>query len=211
MKKSDVIKRNIPWGINFATRSNFKAGFFKEEARLVKKYLKKPCNVLVIGSGNGREARPICFNSHNIVCMDIGAFYLNCGKAFAEKEGIQDIKFVQADAIETLPFAKRSFRFVFSSIYSSLGKSRSKLMHNIHRIMQPDGMLLHLSCTLLYPNLYHPFATYGWVWIKNTKQLAEEVLRCGFDLIESEVDPIRPEYRFSVLQKIPKSNVYKVR
>ena len=189
--------------MTFAKRSNFKAGFFSEEARLVEEYLKGSCNVLVIGAGNGREARPICLDGHHIVCMDIGAFYLHCGKAYFEKEGIYDIRFVQADAAD-LPFRTGCFKFVFCSIYSALGNKRFDLMHNIHRIMHHEGLMLHSCCTPLYQKSYPPSATRGFVWIKSNRQLEEEVLSCGFEVIESKVDSVRPEYRFSMLKKAEK-------
>ena len=38
--------------------------------------------------------------------------------------------------------------------------------------------------------------------VSNKEQLSEEVNSCGFELVEDEIDPIRPEYRFSMLRYI---------
>ena len=61
LRVKEITDKVLPWGKLFAERDNFEFGYSKEEGRLVSEYLqKKPSDVLVIDSGNGREARPIC-------------------------------------------------------------------------------------------------------------------------------------------------------
>jgi hypothetical protein len=41
----------------------------------------------------------------------------------------------------------------------------------------------------------------SWAWIANGTQLQQEVSLCGFELLESQVDPTRPEYRFALIRQ----------
>jgi len=194
----EVFRKVFPWGTLFAERSNFEWGYFIEEGRLVAKYLKPQSDVLVIGSGNGREARPICRDGHRIVCMDIGLLYLICGQKLFAAEGVWNVDFVQVD-VANLPFMSCCFDFVFFSLYSSQGERRFDVMNRIRRILRIDGFLLLTVCTPLYKQL-HPNLD-DWTWVSSVEQLYQEVSSCGFELLESVVDPSRPEYRFSMLKK----------
>jgi ubiquinone/menaquinone biosynthesis C-methylase UbiE len=189
-------KREFPWGTLFAERRNFESGYLNAEGRLVEKYFKNEPNkwILVIGSGNGREARPICGYDCRIVCMDIGSIYLKAGKRLFSSERVQNVSFVQGDT-KYLPFADDSFDFVFFSLYSPLGKYRFDVLHDIHRILRIGGLVLLTSLTSQYRND-------KWHVISNKEQLIQEVLSCGFELIDGEIDPFRPEYRVSMLKYI---------
>ena len=55
---SSILKL-FPWTNAYGTCDNFAGGYFTKEAELVDKYLINVDDVLVFGSGNGREARPI--------------------------------------------------------------------------------------------------------------------------------------------------------
>ena len=112
----DIFLKLSPWGLLFAEHSNLKAGYFSQERYLVTKYLKEKLNILIIGSGNGREAFPVCHDGHRIVCMDTGLLYLMAGKQFFAKENVRNIYFVQADMAQ-FPFNEKSFDFIFFSLY----------------------------------------------------------------------------------------------
>ena len=197
-----ALEREFPWGMVFAKRANFESRFFSEEKRLVARYLQPHSDVLVLGSGNGREARPICHRGHRIVCADVGALYLVYGQKLFSTEGVEDIAFLQAN-VTALPFANREFDFVFFSFYSSQGDRRFEVLEGIHRIMRPGGCLLLTACAPRYQEMYKEacLPMDGWTFIPSVEQLRQEVAPCGFELLESEVDPIRPEYRFAMLKK----------
>jgi ubiquinone/menaquinone biosynthesis C-methylase UbiE len=203
----NLVKREFPWGTLFAERKNFEYGYFIAEGRLVKKYLKNGNNkrILVIGSGNGREARPICHNCR-IVCLDIGRIYLKVAVRLFETEDVQNISFVQAD-MKKLPFADNSFDFVFFSLYNILGKYRFDVLRKVHSILRTEGLVLLGTHTDLYKTLYrntmaHNTEFKNWVLISNKEQLNREISSCSFELIEDEIDPLRPEYRFTMLRSI---------
>jgi ubiquinone/menaquinone biosynthesis C-methylase UbiE len=128
--------------------------------------------------------------------------YLQVGKRLFKSEGVHTVRFVAADTSNGLPFRKEHFDFVFFSYYSSCGGHRFDLMHDIHRVMRPGAFLLLCSCTPLYPK-QRPSRNFDhWIWIENADQLRQEISVCGFGLIESETDPERPEYRFSMLRSL---------
>jgi len=197
-KVKDLVSKGFPWGTLFAKRSNFEWGYLIEERRLVDKYLEPSNDVLIIGSGNGREARPICLCSKKIVCMDLGLSYLKSGRNLFTVEGKQNVQFVQADMTQ-LPFSEGSFDFIFFSLYSYAAERRFGVLSDIHRVLRPNGFVLLGAWTPLY-RMKHAL-TDGEIWMANEKQLRQEVSSCGFDLLESAVDPARPEYRISIMRK----------
>jgi len=202
MNKYYLIKflsKNLPWGKLFATRSNFECGYFIDEGYFVTKYLKTPSDVLVMGSGNGREARPICRQGHKIVCFDIGGLYCASGEALFRKEGIRTVYFVEAD-IFRLPFAENSFDFIFFSLYSTVGERRFEMLKNIRFVLRPSGLILLGCLTPLYREKYKRLPLGGRIFISSETELNNEVSSCGFDFLESRVDAKRPEYRFSILR-----------
>jgi len=192
----EIIHRDLPWGAVFATRPNFEWGYFIDEGKLVAKYLRSPGDVLVIGSGNGREARPICRDGHWVVCMDIGLTYLKSGQRLFAREGIQDVLFLQANMAQ-LPFEEDSFDFIFFSLYG-IGEKRFDVLAGIRRVLRPNGLILLTAGT---PLCEAKHALENQVYIANEAQLREELSPRGFEILESSVDPERPEYRVSILRK----------
>jgi hypothetical protein len=196
---SKFLSKNLPWGKLFATRSNFEDGYLIDEGYFVTKYLKTPSEVLVMGSGNGREARPICRQGHKIVCFDVGGLYCSSGQALFRKEGIRNVYFVEADIFH-LPFIESSFDFIFFSLYSTVGERRFEMLKNIRFVLCPSGLVLLGCLTPLYRQQHKKLPLGGYIFISSEAELNNEVSSCGFDLLESRVDAKRPEYRFSILR-----------
>ncbi|MCD4775514.1 MAG: class I SAM-dependent methyltransferase [Candidatus Aegiribacteria sp.] len=198
-KKNDLLCSIFPWSPIFAKRSNFEAGYFASEEILVKKFLKTKSNILIIGSGNGREARPICQDQHDIYCMDIASIYLEIGQRLFRKIGITNVSFIQDDVCKGFSFKDNSFDFIFCSLYSNMGSFRFQLLRDLHRIIRQHGSILLSCCTPIYPSLYQKDDLSKWKWIKSEEELSAEVSNCSFNLVDSIVDPIRSEYRLSIL------------
>lgn len=178
----------------FGTRDNFEGGYFAKEGELVAKYLKNGDDVLVCGSGNGREARPIADKARRIVCFDYGLGYLMAGKKLCGEGGIKNVDFVLADALN-LPFPPDSFDFVFFSIFSSLKENRFNVLNGIHKILKRNSYVLILC--------YLPWAKkaikYGFAGCNNVSELAAEVRKWGFTLIEGDQDKKHKKYIFAIL------------
>lgn len=195
--KSRADYRNIfPWGMSFAVRANFEYGYFLEEGRLVAKYLQEPSDVLIIGSGNGREARPVCRCGHRIVCIDKEVLYLKSGQNLFAREVVQDVHFVSAD-MGQLPFKSESFDFVFFSLYSYSRIYGFDAIHDIRRVLRSNGRLL---LTALTPSYKRTTFLAGVVRVGSEEQLRQEMSACDFELIESAVDPKHPGYRVAMLR-----------
>jgi len=189
----------FPAGRLFATRRNFESGFNAEERRLAEAYLKRPCNVLIIGSGNGREARPISADGHKIVCIDKVLLYLQCGQRLSAGEGMSDVGFLAAD-MHHLPFRKASFDFVFFSLYSIALDKRFEVIKEIREILRPGGLILLSADTTLHRSLYRHVKNLSYFIIDTVDDLQKEVSQCGFDVLEGRVNPLRPEYLHAILR-----------
>ena len=183
----ESLVKGMPWGFLFAERRNFEYGYFTTEGHFVEKYLKKPSSVLVFGSGNGREARPIAGDGHRIVCFDTGFLYVKGGSILCTREGLKDIHFLQAD-MYALPFARETFDFIFFSMHSVAGSRRFEVLHRIREILRPGGMVMLTTLTPLYPRLPTPETVF------------KNIERCGFRFLESSIDPLVNVYRFAVFE-----------
>jgi ubiquinone/menaquinone biosynthesis C-methylase UbiE len=205
MKKIDrdkIYSNTIPWGCSFAKSSTFYAGHSPAEAYFVTKYFRSPDNVLLIGSGNGREARPICHRAKRVVCMDIGWLYLRSGQRLFKVEKVENVSYVQADMVR-LPFVKQSFDFIFFYLYTIAGINRFEIMKNIGLILRPSGLVLLMCCTPCYREIKKKEFPEGTAFISTMEELKSEISFCGFDLLETMVDWNQPEYRFSIIQAKP--------
>jgi SAM-dependent methyltransferase len=205
MKRSQfkaISSQGFTWGFLFAGRANFDFGYLEGERYLVDKYFNKRNCVLIIGSGNGREARPICRQAKTIVCIDTGWLYLMSGKQLFKSERIGNTHFVQADMFQ-LPFAKKSFDFVFFSMYSFAARRRFEVLRHIRDLLKPDGLVLLLCGTPLYEKISRQrkvHLPHRVTCVRSAGELRREISLCGFRMLESQVDSKRPEYRYSLLQ-----------
>lgn len=188
-----IMEKLFPWTMMFGKRDNFEGGYFAEEGALVEKYAQHPENVLILGSGNGREARPLTQRAKRLVCFDFGLGYLLAGKKLCEAEGIQNIHFLLADALH-MPFPPGSFDFIFFSIYSPLKENRFDVMNDVRRIVRKGGFVLLTS--------YLPWASkaikYGFATCNDMGELEKEVSRCGFSFVEGYQDKKYNKYLFAI-------------
>ncbi len=188
-----VLEKLFPWTMMFGTRENFEGGYFAKEGELVAKYLKSGDKVLVCGSGNGREARPIIHQAKRIVCFDYGLGYLLAGKKLCDSEKVINVDFLLADALN-LPFSRESFDFIFFSIFSPLKEHRFKVLEDIQKILKKTGVVL-VTC-------YLPWAPkaikYGFATCESLTQLGEQLHNCGFTLLDGGQDHIHKRYIFSI-------------
>ncbi len=184
----------FPWTTMFATKANFESGYFAKEGELVSKYLKNGDNVLICGSGNGREARPIVHKANRIVCFDYGLGYLLAGKKLCESQEIKNVHFLLADVLH-LPFHSASFDFIFFGTFSSLKENRLMVMNDIYKLLRRDGFVL-VCC-------YLPWAPkairYGFPTYKDVIGLEKEVTQYKFNLVEGGQDPEHNRYIFAIL------------
>ncbi|MDD4870853.1 MAG: class I SAM-dependent methyltransferase [Kiritimatiellae bacterium] len=197
-RNKELFQKCFPSGEIFALRSNFEWGYFEKEKEFVERYLPKTTsNILIIASGNGREARPISHMKHKIVCMDNCLMYLLSARTLFKSEKTKSVHLVQADA-ESLPFADSSFDFIFFSIYSLLKDKRFIVMRQLLRMLRPGGIILLTTFTPLY-HIQGPRDD-SWAFFKDGEELRNDLSLCGCEVIEEDVDPKRPGYRLAILR-----------
>lgn len=180
----DFLYKNLPWGFSFATRKNLERGYLEEEKRLVKKYLKTGDNILIIGSGNGRQAYPLAPNGHFIVCVDIEMLYLSSGKKLLSQQGIKNVHFLKMDKYN-LSFTHQSFDFAFFSINNFSARNldlphrkQFNILKSIHQILRPGGIvILHIHKSIYQNHTY------------DTKKLANDLLIYNFEMLEHAPAP----------------------
>lgn len=194
--------RSAPWGPEYFTRRNLCAGYFTEEGRLVAGFLNPRSDVLIIGSGNGREAFPILNEGHRIICLDFALGYLLVGKKLLELARNTTTYFVQGEMI-ALPFREAAFSFVFFSLYSCAGEKRFAMLNDIRRLLQPHGHVLVSVITPAYRIPHGTFQRWGkWRVFSNIAELRAEMTINGFEVLEGGIDPVRPEYIMAILRVI---------
>ncbi len=107
-----------------------------------------PKRILDIGCGMGHNVLPIAkaFPDAEVIAIDTGAPMLRYAHARAIDLGITNVTFMQMDAAMTT-FENESFDWIQSTMFfhETGGKSIYKIMKEIHRILKPGGLTLHIE------------------------------------------------------------------
>ena len=108
----------------------------------------RPERILDIGGGLGQNVLPIAeaFPDAEVVCLDTGAPVLRYGLARAKEMGVDNVRFVQANA-EDLPFPDEHFDWVQSTMFlhETSVKAMPRIMKESHRVLRPGGLVLHVE------------------------------------------------------------------
>ena len=109
----------------------------------------KPRRILDIGSTLGHNVLPIAaaFPAAEIVAVDVGAPMLRYGLARAKALGVDNIRFVQADATDLSGFEDASFDWIQTTMFLhelSLPSLRA-IFRETHRVLRPGGVVLHVE------------------------------------------------------------------
>ena len=162
-----------------ANAANYDGGLFVTTAGLLGKYSDgggkaisdwvasnkpefKPKRILDIGCGIGHNVLPIAkqYPEAEIIAIDTGVPMLRYGHARAQALGFTEVIFQQAEASQ-LPFEDNSFDWVQTTMFlhETGGKSIYNIMKEIHRVLKPGGMTLHIEQPQYTPemSLYEKF------------------------------------------------------
>lgn len=108
-----------------------------------------PTRILDIGATLGHNAVPIAvgFPEAELVALDVGAPMLRYGLARAKSMGVDNIRFVQADATDLSMFPDESFDWVQSTMFlHELSLSSMKaIFKESFRVLKPGGVVLHVE------------------------------------------------------------------
>jgi SAM-dependent methyltransferase len=109
----------------------------------------KPKRILDIGATLGHNVLPIAaaFPDAEVIALDVGAPMLRYGMARAKALGLDNVRFVQADATSLPMYADGSFDWIQTTMFLhelSLTSMRA-IFAESHRLLRPGGVVLHVE------------------------------------------------------------------
>jgi len=108
-----------------------------------------PKRILDIGGGLGQNVLPIAkaYPDAEVICIDTGAPVLRYGLARAKAMGVDNVKFVQANAEELAQFENESFDWIQSTMFlhETSVKAMQNIMDETHRLLKPGGLVMHVE------------------------------------------------------------------
>jgi ubiquinone/menaquinone biosynthesis C-methylase UbiE len=117
----------------------------------------KPTRILDLGATLGHNVLPIAraFPDAEVVAVDLGAPMLRYGLARAKALGVDNVRFVQADASDLSMFEDASFDWIQSTMFLhelSL-TSMQAIFKESHRLLRPGGLVLHVEQPQYTPDM----------------------------------------------------------
>lgn len=108
-----------------------------------------PKRILDIGATLGQNVIPIAqaFPNAEVVAVDVGAPVLRYGLARAKSMGVENVRFVQADASDLSRYADGSFDWVQTTMFLhelSYASMRA-IMGESYRLLRTGGIVLHVE------------------------------------------------------------------
>ena len=108
-----------------------------------------PKRILDIGCTIGHGTTPVAqaWPNAEVVAVDVGAPVLRYGAARAHSMGVNNIRFVQADATDLSMFEDESFDFIYSIIlfHETTFPQMRKILKETHRLLKPGGLVIHVD------------------------------------------------------------------
>lgn len=108
-----------------------------------------PKRVLDIGGGLGQNVLPIAqaYPNAEVICLDTGAPVLRYGLARAKLMGVENVRFVQANAEDLSMYPDGYFDWVQSTMFlhETSVKAMPKIMKESHRLLAPGGIVMHVE------------------------------------------------------------------
>ncbi len=112
-------------------------------------YFPKEGKLLDLGAGQGQDSRYFAKLGYDVTSTDISDEALKISKENAKKEGL-NIKFMELDISDRLPFEDNSFDIVYShlALHYFSGEKTKEVFQEIHRVLKPQGLLASLFNTI---------------------------------------------------------------
>ena len=109
----------------------------------------KPTRILDIGATLGQNMIPIAeaFPDAEVVALDVGGPMLRYGLARAKSMGVENVRFVQADASDLSRYTDESFDWVQTTMFLhelSYASMRA-IFRESYRVLKPGGIVLHVE------------------------------------------------------------------
>lgn len=135
-RKAHEIYSKKDWINNTTIFAQFAVGYFPKQGKL-----------LDLGAGQGQDSRYFAKLGYDVTSTDISDSALKLSK---EKTNGLDIKFMEVDIANELPFGDNSFDIVYSHLalhYFTDEKTR-EVFQEIFRVLKPQGILASLFNTI---------------------------------------------------------------
>jgi SAM-dependent methyltransferase len=117
----------------------------------------KPARILDIGSTLGHNVLPIAaaFPEAEVIALDVGAPMLRYGLARAKALGLDNVRFVQADASDLSQFEDQSFDWIQTTMFlhELSVTSMQAIFAESHRLLRPGGLVLHIEQPQYTPDM----------------------------------------------------------
>lgn len=108
-----------------------------------------PKHILDLGATMGQNLVPIAqaFPDAEVTAVDVGAPVLRYGLARAKSLGVDNVRFIQADASNLSMFPDESFDWIQSTMFlHELSLTSMKaIFRETYRLLKPGGVVLHLE------------------------------------------------------------------
>lgn len=149
-------------------------------AEFVVSYLPRLGKLLDLGAGQGQDSRYFAKLGYDVTSVDISGLALKLSEKIAERARL-NIKFIELDIADTLPFEDNSFDVIYSHLalhYFTDEKTRA-IFREINRVLKPQGVLACLLNTIEDPEIID--AKYKLIE-KNYYQSSEGLLKKYFSV-----------------------------
>ncbi|MCC5995137.1 MAG: class I SAM-dependent methyltransferase [Oceanicaulis sp.] len=109
----------------------------------------KPKRILDLGCGLGHNVLPLAeaFPDAEVVGVDSGAPMLRYGLARAKAMGVDNVRFIQADAEDLSRFEDESFDWVQTTMFlhETSKSAMARIFAETRRVLKPGGIVLHVE------------------------------------------------------------------
>ncbi|MGJ3231688.1 MAG: methyltransferase domain-containing protein [Oceanicaulis sp.] len=109
----------------------------------------KPKRILDLGCGLGHNVLPLAeaFPDAEVIGVDAGGPMLRYGLARAKVLGIENVRFIQADAEDLSRFEDESFDWVQTTMFlhETSKKAMERIFAETRRVLKPGGIVLHVE------------------------------------------------------------------
>lgn len=108
-----------------------------------------PTRILDLGCGLGHNVLPLAqaFPDAEVIGVDAGGPMLRYGLARAKAMGVENVKFIQADAEDLSRFADESFDWVQTTMFlhETSKTAMARIFAETQRVLKPGGIVLHVE------------------------------------------------------------------